>query len=116
VSADVNVTLTEKTGIRVTIAQAITIVGVLATVVSSGAIAWYAERTAREAHEKNIYVHFDPQFTSQHGLPVGKWDLAGRDDAAAASAKALQDQVDFMKRRVDALEAEPDHRRWRAHP
>ena len=111
------VTLTEKTRIHLSIAQAIMVVGVLGSVVSAGAIAWYSEKTARAAHEANIYVHLSPTFTTDHGLPVGKWDLAPRDEATAAALKALQDQADFSKRRMDVLESQVENRkpRWRPH-
>jgi hypothetical protein len=112
---DRQIVLTESTKIRLTIAQAIMVIGVLVSVISAGAIAWYAEKTAREAHEANIYVHLDPKFTTEHGTPVGKWDLAPGDAATATALKALQDQADYSKRRVDAIEAEVQNRkpRWR---
>lgn len=110
---DRQLVITEKTTIGLTIAQALMAVGVLASVVSAGAIAWYAEKSSREAHEANIYVHLAPTFTQEHGLPVGKWDLAGRDEAATRAFKALQDQADASTKRLDHLEATIEARKPR---
>jgi len=113
---DRQIVLTESTKIRLTIPQAIMVVGVLASIVASGAIAWYSEKSQREEHEKNIYVHLDPKFTSEHGFPVGKWDLTNRDDAAAAAFKAFREETDAIKARQDRFDAQLSGRKPRWHP
>jgi hypothetical protein len=109
-------TITEGSHIKLTVARAILVAGVLISLAGSGAVAWYSNHAQLESHVSNNYVHLDPRFAYEHGLPVGKWDLAGRDDAATASFKALQDQADYLKRRVDVLEAEVSNRKPRWHP
>jgi hypothetical protein len=110
------VVLSENSHVKITIARAIMAAAVLMSMAASGGVAWYAVNAKTDSHIANPYVHLDPKFTSEHGFPVGKWDLAGRDDAATASFKALQDQADYMKRRMDVLEAEVASHKPRWHP
>ena len=110
------VVLSEGSHIKITIARAIVAAGFLVSLACSGGIAWYALNSKVDTHAANPYVHLDPKFTSEHGFPVGKWDLAGRDDAAVASFKALQAQVDSLKSAQATLEAEVSNRKPRWHP
>jgi hypothetical protein len=100
------VTITEKSTIRLTFPQAITIVGVLGSIVAAGSVAWYAEKSARQAHEANIHRHLDEGFDREHGQPVGKWDLVPRDEAAARAFQSFLDASARVDARQDRLEAE----------
>ncbi len=82
-------TLSDKSVVKISIAQAFIVCGLVA----SGAVAWYAEKTAREAHEKNTHVHFEESFERDHGAPVGKFDLGSRDEQYTRALEALQSQV-----------------------
>lgn len=103
--------ISEKSRIHLTLPQAITIVGVLVTLVGSSAVAWYALNAREGNHEADNYRHLDPKFREEHGAPVGKWDLAPMAEATTRALAALQAQADRTEQRLSAqIQADQDRK------
>lgn len=100
-------TISDKTALKMTIVQAFAVCGVVA----AGSVAWYAEKSSREAHEKNNHVHLDESFEREHGAPVGKWDLTARDEQSARAWAAFQEQVKSLERAQQDLRQQIDDRK-----
>lgn len=109
------VSITEKSQVRLPLGTAISVTGALIAMAVSGALAWQSLKDRQERHENNVNVHLDPGFVREHGLPVGKWDVAAHDEQTARALEAFQRQVDYAVKKADALEAEANNRkpRWR---
>lgn len=105
----------DGTHIRLSAARAIVIAGVLVSVAGSGAIAWYALNAKVDHHSENRDVHLERDFVREHGIPVGKWDLAARDEQAERAFTALGARVELLeKAAADAKQAAQDRKpRWR---
>lgn len=104
-------TLSDKSVVKVTIAQAVIVCGLVA----SGAIAWYAEKDAREAHEKNTHIHLDEHFGDTHGAPAGQNDIAAMAVQYTRAMDALQSEVKRLEEyEATAAQHEQDRKpRWR---
>jgi hypothetical protein len=108
-------TITEKSHVRLSLPTAITVVGALMTMAASSAMAWYALKEKLNAHAENVNVHLDANFIREHGVPVGKWDLAPRDEATAKALEGLQRQADYAVKKADEVAAQLSNTkpRWR---
>lgn len=105
----------DGTFVRLSVARIILAASVLASIAGSGAIAWYALNSKVDSHAENRDVHLERDFVREHGIPVGKWDLAARDEQAARAFAALGDRVELLeKAAAEAKQAAQDRKpRWR---
>lgn len=109
------IVLNERSSVKLTISQAIVVVGALMSIAASSGVAWYALKEKINAHAENVNVHLDANFIREHGVPVGKWDLAPRDEATAKALEGLQRQAEYAVKRADEVAAQFSNSkpRWR---
>jgi hypothetical protein len=109
-------TITEKSLVKLSLPTAIVVVGALISMTASGVLAWASLRSDVKEHVGNVDVHLDPKFIREHGVPVGKWDLAPRDEATARALEGLQRQADYAVKKAEGVEAAWNSSRPKWHP
>jgi len=96
------VSLSPDTSIRLSLSKMVIVVAGIISLTAGSLAAWTALKDNIKDHARDEKVHLDVDFTKNHGLPIGKWDLQ-------EEVRELKVEVKTWRESIDKLTTEPIH-------